>query len=148
MTAPLPTPGEVEGMRERHVAIPGSDIGGPLLCERCMFAWPCDASRLLALVDSLHSWRGLMALMDEHWPADIFTMGDEPPTGPGDPGPRILALARWVDALQARLAAALALCDEITDAAAYGHKVGHPANHGQRAHDIDRIRRAATGEAT
>ena len=91
----LPTPGEVEGMRERHVAIPGSDIGGPLLCERCMFAWPCDAARLLALVDSQ----------------------------------------------SARLAAVLAECDLLDVARA----LGHVWTYGQIQ---ERIRRAATGEAT
>jgi len=83
------------------------------------------------------------------WEAlDRATRGDDPTTWAGTPWWHVHLLLALADSQGARLAAVLALCDEITDAAAYGHKVGHPANHGQRAHDIDRIRRAAAGEAT
>jgi len=47
MTAPLPTPGEVEGMRERHVAYESRGITD---CDECGTHWPCDAARMLALV--------------------------------------------------------------------------------------------------
>lgn len=50
---------------------------------------------LLAEVDRLHSWDGLMSLLDEHYPADIFTGSS------GDDGPRIIALTREVDRLKA-----------------------------------------------
>jgi len=116
MTAPLPTPGEVEGMRERHVAIPGSDIGGPLLCERCMFAWPCDAARLLALVGNQST------TLDED--------------------------KLYIDDLDARLAAVFAMTEEVERANGYGRRIGYTLSREQHAHDLDRIRRAATGEAT
>ncbi|MFG3340558.1 hypothetical protein [Glycomyces sp. NPDC048151] len=49
-----------------------------------------------------HSWDGLMALVEQHYPENIF------PTiaGPDqrDPGPRIVSLVRWVDRLRAELA--------------------------------------------
>jgi len=58
MSAPLPTPGEVEGMRERHVP---TDLGRvEVCCQGCedtsdgCVPWPCDAARLLALVDHEH----------------------------------------------------------------------------------------------
>ena len=54
MTARLPTPGEVEEMRERHVETPGDEIQ-PWPYEWCQYDgqdWPCDAARLLALVDA------------------------------------------------------------------------------------------------
>lgn len=52
----------------------------------------------LAELDRLHSWDGLMELLDEHWPEHIF------PTLPDDEcrdtGPRIVSLLRWVQALR------------------------------------------------
>lgn len=49
--------------------------------------------------DRLHSWAGLMELLDEHYPADLI------PTAPDDPardaGPRIVSLIRRVDAAEA-----------------------------------------------
>lgn len=52
--------------------------------------------------ERMHSWDGLMALLDEHWPADIFpTMDDREDR---DPGPRIVSLIRWVEQLRAHSA--------------------------------------------
>lgn len=48
MTAPLPTPTEVEGMRERHVP----EGFGVAYCGPCDTPWPCDPARLLALVEA------------------------------------------------------------------------------------------------
>ena len=50
-TATLPTPGEVEEMRERHRHMERTEHG--LWCPQCLMPWPCDAARLLALVGSL-----------------------------------------------------------------------------------------------
>lgn len=58
--------------------------------------------RLRAELDRLHSWDGLMSLLDEHWPVDIFRA--DPMEDAADPGPRIVALLRWVDRLRAELA--------------------------------------------
>jgi len=63
MTAPLPTPDEVAGVRERHVArtyrksVPVFDeFDSPWQtvteCSCGSTSWPCDAARLLALVDA------------------------------------------------------------------------------------------------
>lgn len=51
----------------------------------------------------LHCWAGLMELLDEHWPEDIF------PTVEGDDerrdaGVRIVSLLRWVNQLREELA--------------------------------------------
>jgi hypothetical protein len=60
------------------------DKGGPYaICEA--------ADTLAAEVRRLHTWNGLMSLLDEHYPADVMT-GES-----GDPGPRILALVRALD---------------------------------------------------
>ena len=46
-------------------------------------------------LERLHSWAGLMELLDEHWPADLFpTLEDDPGR---DAGARIVSLLRWVD---------------------------------------------------
>lgn len=55
-------------------------------------------TELLAEVERLHSWDGLMSLLDEHWPESIFpTLPDD---SGRDPGPRIVSLLRWVEHLQ------------------------------------------------
>jgi hypothetical protein len=47
-----------------------------------------------AELERLHTWAGLMSLLDEHYPADV-------PLGPdNDPGPRILRLTRELDRLR------------------------------------------------
>lgn len=45
-----------------------------------------------------HSWAGLMALLDEHWPEDIFPTREDDITR--DAGSRIVSLIRWVDRLR------------------------------------------------
>lgn len=50
--------------------------------------------RLRAELERLHTWHGLMSLLDEHYPPDV-------PLGPDrDPGPRILHLTRELDRLR------------------------------------------------
>jgi hypothetical protein len=55
------------------------------------------ASELRTERERLHSWAGLMALLDEHYPVDIFTGASS------DPGPTIIVLIREVDRLRATL---------------------------------------------
>jgi len=59
--------------------------------------------RARAEVARLHTWAGLMSLLDEHYPADVMT-GES-----GDPGPRIVALVRAVAELKRRDEAAAAV---------------------------------------
>lgn len=56
--------------------------------------WPL----LRAEHDRLHSWAGLMSLLDEHWPDAVFRGTS------GDPGPTIVFLLRQVDQLKAERA--------------------------------------------
>lgn len=60
-------------------------------------AEPCESerARLRSELDRLHSWAGLMELLDEHWPAEVFDGQSE------DSGPRIVSLIRAVDAERA-----------------------------------------------
>lgn len=47
------------------------------------------------------SWGALMALLDKHWPEDIFpTPAERPEWSRRDPGPTIVGLIRWVDQLR------------------------------------------------
>lgn len=49
-------------------------------------------------IERLHTWGGLMSLLDEHWPEDLFpTLEDNQHR---DPGVRIVSLIRWVDHLR------------------------------------------------
>lgn len=57
-----------------------------------------DASYRLTPAENDISWAGLMELLDEHWPADLFpTLEDDPER---DAGARIVSLLRWVDRLR------------------------------------------------
>ena len=58
-----------------------------------------ERNRLAKEIDRLHTWDGLMELLDEHWPEDIFPT--LPDTDKRDPGPRIVSLLRMVDRLRA-----------------------------------------------
>jgi hypothetical protein len=57
-----------------------------------------DLKRIAAELRSenqrIHSWAGLMSLLDEHYPSDAFDGSS------GDPGPRIIVLIRECDALR------------------------------------------------
>ena len=109
----LPTPGEVAQMREQHVA---QMVDGRHYCLRCEVSAPCDAARLLALVDHEH----------RHGLAWVATVAER----------------------DARLDAVLAMVEEVERANGYGYRIGYTLSREQHAHDLDRIRRAATGEAT
>jgi hypothetical protein len=65
---------------------------------------------LRAELDRLHSWAGLLELLDEHWPEDIFpTLEDDEERSPG---PRLVSLVRWVAKSEAALTTARATIDE------------------------------------
>ena len=53
------------------------------------------AERLEKEIERLHTWAGLMSVLDEHYPADVFDGSS------GDPGPRIVALIREINGLRA-----------------------------------------------
>jgi hypothetical protein len=59
--------------------------------------------------ERLHSWAGLMSLLDETYPADLFTGVS------GDPGPTIIVLIREVDRLRASLTELVELKDGPRD---------------------------------
>ena len=62
--------------------------------------WPKKMRELEREVERLHSWAGLMELLDEHWPEDIFpTLEDDIDR---DTGPRLVSLLRWVERLRKR----------------------------------------------
>jgi hypothetical protein len=49
-------------------------------------------------LERLHTWQGLIELLDEHWPEDIFPT--EPDSETRNPGPRVVSLLRWVERLR------------------------------------------------
>jgi hypothetical protein len=59
-------------------------------------------------LERLHSWGGLLTLLDEHWPTDIFPVPETVEASKSqerrDTGPVVLGLIRWVDRLSADLA--------------------------------------------
>ena len=62
-------------------------------------------------IERLHTWAGLMELLDEHWPEDVFpTRGGD---GIRDAGPRIVALLRVLDQEQRRTEEVGAKNDEM-----------------------------------
>ena len=64
--------------------------------------WGPIVEGLLGELEGLHTWDGLMSLVDEHYPTDIFPhLAGQPDDPDRDPGPRILSLIREVDRLRA-----------------------------------------------
>lgn len=62
-------------------------------------ALEADRDEVRRDLERLHSWAGLMELLDEHWPESIFpTTRDREDR---DAGARIVSLLRWVDDLRA-----------------------------------------------
>lgn len=57
-----------------------------------------DLRLLLAELDRLHTWEGLMSLLDRHWPEDLFPKRHD--IDESDPGPCVVSLLRWLDELQ------------------------------------------------
>ena len=76
----------------------------PAATGEAAYQFLSEAPGLLAgladAVERLHTWDGLMSLLDEHYPSDVFVGGAE-----SDPGPRIVGLVRELDAARARVAA-------------------------------------------
>lgn len=81
---------------------------------QCLIRADKHRRELLAEVDRLHSWAGLLSLLGEHWPAcawpalDSIKDAQDPSR---DTGARIVGLIRWVEQLSAerdRLTAELA----------------------------------------
>lgn len=54
-----------------------------------------DIRAMLREIDRLHTWGGLMWLLDLYYPPDVFDGSS------GDPGPRIVVLTREIDRLRA-----------------------------------------------
>lgn len=75
-----------------------------------------EPERLRAELERLYSWAGLLELLDEHWPEDIFPT--EPDSETRDPGPRIVSLLRWVERLRAELEVQRVLAAEFDQVAA------------------------------
>jgi hypothetical protein len=79
-----------------------------------------DIEFLLAEIDRLKTWDGLMEILDEHYPPEVFDGSS------GDPGARIVVLLREVDRLrrenaelQKALKRTLAILDEKLPAGGY-----------------------------
>jgi hypothetical protein len=70
-----------------------------------------DIPELLDELDRLHTWPGLMSLLDEHYPADVQLGPDD------EPGPRILALVREIDHLRedTGVIALVERCEQLRD---------------------------------
>ena len=64
----------------------------------CLVREADELARLRGELDRLHSWQGLLSLLDEHWPEDIFaTLADD---AQRDTGPRLIAALRRADAAE------------------------------------------------
>jgi hypothetical protein len=66
-----------------------------ITCQECLEALAEITDEVVA---PLHDWDGLMSILDEHYPADVFDGSS------GDTGPRIIVLLREVDRLRAEVA--------------------------------------------
>lgn len=73
------------------------------LCGSCHEAWIgvpasscpyCRANKAEAEVEQLQTWKGLMEILDKHYPADLVDGSS------GDPGPRLIVALRALDQLR------------------------------------------------
>lgn len=65
--------------------------------------WRQRAEKAEAEVERLHSWQGLLSLLDEHWPEETFpTLADD---AERDTGPRLIAALRRVGEAVSRILA-------------------------------------------
>jgi hypothetical protein len=93
----------VDALREAH-HIPYEDEehqGGS--CADIVVTLIARALKAEQELERLHSWQGLMSLLDEHWPRTVFKGATE------DPGPTIVFLVREVDRLRELNAALIEL---------------------------------------
>lgn len=101
-------------------------------------------AELEAALDRLHSWGGLMELLDGHWPEDVFGAKD-PREDRRDPGPRIVSLLNWLDREKAKAAELEAVVARVE---ALANEWSLAVSH---SHDDDwyatRIRAALAGES-
>ena len=110
------------------------EIAGPLDGSMgCLIRADQHRRELLAELDRLHSWAGLLSLLDEHWPACAWpamsSVGDAQDPSRTDSA-RIIGLIRWVEEL---LTLAARLNDQAEDLT---HRLG------QRQEDCERVRAA------
>lgn len=110
----------LKGIEERHRAIAASEAVADR--QTADMAWLLDALRHMteswetaeqAIKENerLHSWGGLLSLLDEHWPEDVFPDRTGKPAR--DTGPRLVAAIRRAEKAKTDLAAAVARIDEI-----------------------------------
>jgi hypothetical protein len=72
-----------------------------------------DMRLVLAELERLNSWHGLMSVLDEKYPEDIFPTREDDIDR--DPGPRIVSLVRWVDRFRAENTALAAAVARLND---------------------------------
>ena len=61
-----------------------------------------EVKKTIAEVDRLHTWDGMLSILDEHWPEELApTIEKDDPSR--DSGVRIVSLLRWVSRLQSRI---------------------------------------------
>lgn len=94
---------------EERAAIRDRDADAECVNPRC-HQTAADRRALVTELERLHSWDGLMELLDEHWPADIFVVptleevygelyrcNKDGTYTRANPGVRITGLMRWLD---------------------------------------------------
>jgi hypothetical protein len=138
MTAPEPTQPltwvDLDAIRDRSRGINNAAEA---------YASAEDVPTLLADVYRLHSWNGLMALLDEHWPEDIFPTREDDTAR--DPGPRIISLLRWTIRLRAELSEARRERDDL--ATRLSARVVIEQTISELQDDVDRLRAENTAQA-
>ena len=96
----------------------------PAATGEAAYQFLSEAPGLLAgladAVEQLQTWDGLMSLLDEHYPSDVFVGGES-----SDPGPRIVGLVRELDAERARVAALEAGIRKLGVRCAWVRSTGH-----------------------
>lgn len=88
---------------EAAAAVSEAQAEGERMVEGVRLLWKVDmkaAREAEAEVERLHSWDGLLSLLDEHWPEGIFPTSAD---GRRDTGPRLVAAIRRAKSAEAEV---------------------------------------------
>ena len=86
-------------LREISVCPPHSTLAAWM---KVLYGALGESNEMRCGIERLHSWDGLLELLDEHWPEDIFPVGGETDER-RDTGARLVAAVRWIERLTAEI---------------------------------------------
>jgi hypothetical protein len=106
---------DLQAIREKWLNVcPSCDAGLPGQCTHPDEDYRPTMLSLVNEVERLHTWAGLMSLLDdEHYPASVFPTEED--RDERDPGPRIISLIRQLDEARNEVERLKARCERLVN---------------------------------